>query len=129
MPPRIQVIDTGLAALGRPFSENRGKILENLVAIELCRRGREAYYFKNRHECDFIIKAGSQPTEAIQVCWDLTPRNEKREIAGLVEAMNSLNLAVGRILTFAQSEEREVDGRKIGIQPAWRWLLDIHPGD
>jgi predicted AAA+ superfamily ATPase len=128
-PKKVYLIDTGLAALGRPFSENRGKILENLVAIELCRRGREAYYFKNRHECDFIIKAGSQPTEAIQVCWDLTPRNEKREIAGLVEAMNSLNLAVGRILTFAQSEEREVDGRKIGIQPAWRWLLDIHPGD
>ena len=128
-PKKVYLIDTGLAALGRPFSENRGKILENVVAIELYRRGREAYYFKNRHECDFIVKTGSQPSEAIQVCWELTPRDEKREIAGLVEAMTSLNLARGRILTFAQSEKREVNGTKIDIQPVWRWLLDIHPGD
>lgn len=128
-PKKVYLIDTGLAALGRPFSENRGKILENVVAIELYRRGREAYYFKNRHECDFIVKTGSQPSEAIQVCWELTPRDEKREIAGLVEAMTSLKLATGRILTFAQSEEREVNGTRIDIQPVWRWLLDIHPGD
>jgi predicted AAA+ superfamily ATPase len=128
-PKKVYLIDTGLAVLGRPFSENRGKILENLVAIELCRRGREAYYFKKRHECDFIIKTGSQPTEAIQVCWELTGRNEKREIAGLVEAMNSLNISDGKILTFAQSEEREVSGRKVVIQPVWRWLLETSSED
>jgi len=38
-PKKVYLMDTGLAALGRPFSENRGKVLENLVAIELYRRG------------------------------------------------------------------------------------------
>lgn len=126
-PKKVYLIDTGLAVLGMPFSKNRGKILENLVAIELCRRGRETYYFRNRHECDFIIKTGSQPTKAIQVCWELTPRNEKREIAGLVEAMKSLNIGDGAILTFTQSEERKLNGRKISIQPVWQWLLDRPP--
>jgi len=122
-PKKVYLIDTGFAALGRPFTENRGRILENLVAIELFRRGEEGYYFKGRNECDFIVKAGSKPTEAIQVCWELTSKNEKREIAGLVEAMDTLDLASGRILTFAQTGERERNGRKIDVQPVWRWLL------
>ena len=125
-PKKVFLVDTGLAALGRPFSENRGKVLENLVAIELYRRGQEIYYFKDQNECDFIVKVGPQPTEAIQVCWELTPRNEKRECAGLAEALQTLDLETGTILTFAQAEEREVGGRKIRVQPVWRWLLDTH---
>ena len=128
-PKKVYLIDTGLSVLGVPFSENRGKILENIVAIELYRRGKETYYFKSRHECDFIVKTGSQPTEAIQVCWEVTTRNEKREIAGLVEAMNALNIRDGRILTFTQNEERELIGRKVAIQPVWRWLLDTPTED
>jgi len=34
-PKKIYLTDTGFAALGRPFTENRGRILENVVAIEL----------------------------------------------------------------------------------------------
>jgi len=123
-PKKVYLMDTGLAALGRPFSENRGKVLENLVAIELYRRGQETYYFKNRNECDFIVKAGPRPTEAIQVCWKLTPRNEKRELAGLAEALRTLELTTGTILTFAQADEREMAGQAIQVQPVWRWLLD-----
>jgi len=123
-PKKVYLTDTGLAALGRPFSENRGKVLENLVAIELYRRGQETYYFKNRNECDFIVKAGPRPTEAIQVCWKLTPRNEKRELAGLAEALRTLELTTGTILTFAQAGEREMAGQAIQVQPVWRWLLD-----
>ena len=123
-PKKVYLMDTGLAALGRPFSENRGKVLENLVAIELYRRGQETYYFKGRNECDFIVKAGPRPTEAIQVCWKLTPRNEKRELAGLAEALRTLGLTTGAILTFAQAGEREMAGQAIQVQPVWRWLLD-----
>ena len=123
-PKKVYLMDTGLAALGRPFSENRGKVLENLVAIELYRRGQETYYFKGRNECDFIVKAGPRPTEAIQVCWQLTPRNEKRELAGLAEALRTLGLTTGAILTFAQAGEREMAGQAIQVQPVWRWLLD-----
>jgi len=34
---------------------------------KLFRRGMETYYFKNRNECDFIVKKGRTPTHAIQV--------------------------------------------------------------
>ena len=106
-PKMAYLTDTGFAALGRPFTENYGRIIENIVAIELFRRGMETYYFKNnRNECDFIIKQGLKPTHAIQVCWELTTRNEKREIAGLVDACSSLGLTSGIILTYIQEEER-----------------------
>ncbi|MEA3360223.1 MAG: ATP-binding protein [Thermodesulfobacteriota bacterium] len=123
-PKKAYLIDTGFAALGRPFTENYGRIIENIVAIELFRRGMENYYFKNRNECDFIIKQGLKPTHAIQVCWELTTRNEKREIAGLVDACSSLGLNSGIILTYAQEEEREKDGLKISVLPLWKWLLE-----
>lgn len=122
-PKKTYLTDTSFVALGRPFTENRGRILENVVAIELFRRETEAHYFKNRNECDFIVKQGPRPTHAIQVCWELTKRNEKRELAGVTEACNSLNLPSGVILTYAQEEEREVKGLKVSVLPVWKWLL------
>jgi predicted AAA+ superfamily ATPase len=123
-PKKAYLTDTGFAALGRPFTENRGRIIENIVAIELFRRGIETYYFKNKNECDFIIKQGHRPTHAIQVCWELTNRNEKREIAGLMDACSTLGLTSGIILTYVQEEEREKDGLKISVLPVWKWLLE-----
>ena len=123
-PKKTYLTDTGFVALGRPFTENRGRILENNVAIELFRRGMETYYFRNHNECDFIIKQGRKPIHAIQVCWELTTRNEKREISGLVEACGSLGLTHGIILTYDQDEDREYKELKISVRPVWKWLLE-----
>ncbi len=128
-PKKVYLTDTGFAALGRSFAENRGRILENIVAIELFRRETEFYYFKNKNECDFIVKQGTRPTHAIQVCWELAERNEKRELAGIVDACRSLDISSGVILTYDREEEREVDGLKVSILPVWKWLLaDNIPG-
>jgi predicted AAA+ superfamily ATPase len=122
-PKKIYLTDIGFAALGSPFAENRGRILENVVATELFRRETELYYFKNRNECDFVVKQGPRPTHAIQVCWELTERNEKHEFAGLADACSSLSLESGVILTYAQEEERQTDGLRISVLPVWKWLL------
>jgi predicted AAA+ superfamily ATPase len=122
-PKKVYLMDTGFAGLGRPFSENRGKILENAVAIELFRQGEEVYYFAGRNECDFIVKRGRRPTQAIQVCWELTVRNEKRELAGLLEARRSLRVDSGMVLTYAQSGRKVLDGWEISILPVWEWLV------
>jgi uncharacterized protein len=123
-PKRVYLMDTGFAALGRPLSENRGKILENLVAIELRRRGEDAYYFKGGHECDFVLRSGRRLAQAIQVCWELTARNEKRELAGLLEAHRTLGVKTGLVLTYAQEETRETAGWQISVRPAWKWMID-----
>ena len=123
-PKKVYLTDTGFLMLATPFSENRGKVLENIAAIEFFRREQEMFYFKGRHECDFIVKEGTQPREAIQVCWELQPQNEKRELQGLMEAMITLKLRKGRVLTYAQEETRKIEGRTVSVSPVWKWLLN-----
>ena len=122
-PKKVYLSDTGFLMLSTPFSENRGKILENVVAVELFRREQEMFYFKGRHECDFILKGGTRSHEAIQVCWELRPQNEKREFQGLMEAMAHLKLRKGIVLTYAQEETKKINGKTVSIYPVWKWLL------
>ena len=122
-PKKVYLTDTGFAALGHAFSENRSRILENVVAIELFRRGLEFYYFKARNECDFVVKRGTKPSCALQVCWELNSRNQKRELAGLVEACNECGLSKGVIFTYDQEGWFEEKGVSVLVMPVWRWLL------
>jgi predicted AAA+ superfamily ATPase len=122
-PKKIYLLDTGFGFLSTEFSENRGKMLENIVAIELFRRREEAYYYRNKGECDFILKQGLRPASAIQVCWELNPRNRERELRGLVECMNALDIKDGFVLTYEEDSEAEYRGRKIPVVPVWKWLL------
>jgi len=59
---------------------------------------------------------------AIQVCWELTQKNESREFRGLREAMNALDIREGFILTNDEENELTFEGVKIQIMPVWKWL-------
>jgi len=79
-PKKVCLIDTGLVnAIALKFSSDIDRLYENIVFMELKRRGKEAYYWKNKHECDFPVKEGEEIKEAIQVCYDLTEENRGRE--------------------------------------------------
>lgn len=121
-PKKIYLLDTGFSLLSTNFSENRGKLLENLVAIEMFRRRSECFYYKGRRECDFIIKEGTTPKAAIQVCWELTQKNETRELRGLQEAMNAFSIEEGFILTNDEEGELSIEGAKIQVIPVWEWM-------
>jgi predicted AAA+ superfamily ATPase len=121
-PKKIYLLDTGFSLLSTDFSENRGKLLENAVAVEMFRRRAECFYYKGRRECDFIIKEGTKPKAAIQVCWELTPKNETRELRGLREAMKAFAIEEGFILTNDEERELTFEGAKIRIMPVWKWL-------
>ena len=121
-PKKIYLLDTGFSLLSTDFSENRGKLLENAVAVEMFRRRAECFYYKGRRECDFIIKEGTKPKAAIQVCWKLTPKNETRELRGLREAMNAFAIEEGFILTNDEERELTFETAKIKVRPVWKWL-------
>jgi len=108
------------------FSEDKGRLLENLIFIELKRQGKEIYYHKNKKECDFVIKEGLEIVQAVQVTKSLSDIDtRKREIEGLLDACKSYNLKTGLILTEDEEEELEQDGIKIKILPIWKWLLIV----
>jgi len=122
-PRKVYCVDTGFAyELGFRSSENKGRLLENLVFLELKRRTEHIYYFSKSNECDFVIREGHTITQAVQVCYELINENRKREINGLVECMNQFKLKKGIILTFNQEENCPED-KRINIIPVWKWLL------
>ena len=124
-PKKVYFVDVGLVRIvGFHNSDNDGRLLENLVFVELKRRAKDIYYHKNKYECDFVIKQKNKITEAIQVSWSLhNDETRKREINGLLDAMNTYNLKQGLILTENDEDNIKVNNKEITILPVWKWLL------
>lgn len=122
---KIYSLDVGLAAANAfLFSHDNGRRLENLVCNELKRRGLEIYFHKNKKECDFIIKRELELIQAIQVTYSLKDdATRKREIAGLLEAMQQYHLNTGWVLTMNEEENIIIDQYTIQVIPVWKWLL------
>lgn len=74
------LLDNGFINLSFRFSSNRGKLLENLVFSELHKSGKELFFYNKGFECHFIIKNKNNTLEAVQVCYEITDQNKKREL-------------------------------------------------
>jgi predicted AAA+ superfamily ATPase len=131
-PRKVYSIDVGLSnAIGFRFRENLGKLAENLVALELRRRqvqhpDLEFFYWKDETqlEVDFVIKEGLRVQGLLQVCWDPSEEEtRRREVRGLVKAMDEFELHEGLVLTEDFEGEEKVKGKKILYKPVWSWLL------
>jgi hypothetical protein len=120
---KCYVIETGLSncLLKRPGT-NDGWNFENLVFIELKRQNKDVYYFKGSGECDFIAVNNNQ-VEAIQVCFDFNESTKDREVNGLLEAMDSLKISTGTIITKDLSKEEKLGKNTIFYIPLHKWLL------
>jgi hypothetical protein len=122
-PKKVYAVDTGLINANTvSFSQDKGRLLENLIFLQLKRHGDEVYYFRQKKECDFIVKDNNKKMKAIQVCYTLTEENKEREMAGLIEALEYLELDNGLILTAVQEDEFAYRNKKIKVLPAWKWL-------
>lgn len=124
-PKKIYSIDLWFSSsVSFEFSKNLGQKLENLVFLELKRRGKEIFYHRNKKECDFILRDRSIITEAIQVSHTFSDsETKKREIEWLKEAMDTYNLDKWFILTYDYEEEIEIDKKLISILPVWKWII------
>lgn len=117
-------IDSGMArVIGFRASEDKGRVLENLVFLELKRKNCEIYFHRQKKECDFLVRQGINIVKAIQVTCYLE-ENKDREIAGLLEALNSHDLKEGLILTLDEEYEIKKDNKKITVMPVWKWMLE-----
>jgi predicted AAA+ superfamily ATPase len=133
-PKKFFSIDTGLSnAVGFRVTENVGKAMENLVAVELLRRRSywneswEIFYWKDyrQREVDFVIKEGVKVKKLIQVCREVNVENREREVGALLAAMKEFGLKEGLILTFDQESEEKINNKVIKYTPLWKWLLEV----
>ncbi|MEA3357633.1 MAG: ATP-binding protein [Patescibacteria group bacterium] len=122
-PKKVYSIDVGLAnANSVSFSEDKGRVLENIVYLKLREKTKEIFYYRRKGECDFVAREGKKITRAVQVCYSLNEENQEREINGLIEALNEFNLKEGLILTHNQEDQLVIGSRKIIVKPAWKWM-------
>ncbi|RLE93037.1 MAG: ATP-binding protein [Thermoprotei archaeon] len=132
--PKIYVVDNGLARVYNVITpEMQGQLLENLVFMELRKRGfienENIFYYKiNDNEVDFIIVDKGEVKQLIQVTYYLRYDDReqwKREVKTLVKASKELKCKKLVIVTWSQEDKILEDNREIEVKPLWRWLIDL----
>lgn len=125
-PKKIYAVDHGLVqAIRFSFSEDYGRILENIVFIALKRNKKDIFYHLGNKECDFLTLEGGQAVQAVQVTKNIArSETKKREIEGLCEAMEFHGLKKGLILTDDENDKIKVGKSTIEILPIWYWLIN-----
>jgi predicted AAA+ superfamily ATPase len=126
---KIFVADTGLRnAISFRFSQDLGRLAENIVALHWRHQGREIHYFGNGGECDFVVKQNGKFLPA-QVCYsDLSDaKTRTREFQGLLAAMKHLKQKTGLLLTDDIAGQETIESFRIRLQPVWKFLLQEGP--
>jgi predicted AAA+ superfamily ATPase len=125
---KIYSVDVGLSnAVGFRFSANTGRTIENIVALELIKRGardsgRDLYYWKDYSgkEVDFVLTENRKATELIQVSWNTDkPETLNREITSLIKAGKELKCDNLQLIT----ENKDEKTGNITSTPLIKWLL------
>lgn len=121
---KIYCIDNGLInSVSFKFSENRGRLIENIVFIYLIKNQKEVFYHKEINECDFLIREGIKISRAIQVTTSIKDETVKnRELKGLLEALNLYNLKEGVIITESEKETIKIENKIIHVIPLYEFL-------
>ncbi len=132
-PKKVYCIDSGLMnSIGFKFSENKGKVIENEVALELQRRkvkenSFEVYYWKDyqQNEVDFVLKRDKKIESLIQVSY-INSKEEirEREINALLKASKELRCKNLMIITWDYEAEDKFNREIIKFVPLWKWLLE-----
>jgi predicted AAA+ superfamily ATPase len=125
-PKKVYCIDNGFMDINSvSFNEDNGRLLENLVFMQLRRQTSEICYFKGNRECDFVVHQSGKLMGLYQVCWQLGPDNTVREMAGLVEAMEFFHVKGASVITFDQSDTFETKGKTITVRPFHVWAAEL----
>ncbi|MDD3685511.1 MAG: ATP-binding protein, partial [Bacteroidales bacterium] len=112
--------DTGILNLF--LIDQKSKLLENLVYIELRRRFQsEIYFYKRIIETDFYVPDHNL---LVQVCMSVKDyETRERELKSLKYSMRELQINESIIITYDEQEEIEIAEGNIKVVPYWKWVL------
>ncbi len=129
-PQKIYAVDNGfIGAKAVQHSPDNGKQMENLIFVELVKRGfapnNNLFYYKTRNgrEVDFILKKGEKNIELIQAAYQIGGETENREIKALLEASGELKTEKMTIITWGEEKHLRKGERIIDFIPLWKWLI------
>ena len=126
---KVYCIDTGfINALVPKITFDKGRLMENLVFLELKRQSKEIYFYsKPTYEVDFLVREGLGIKQLIQVCFSISDEaTRKREIKALLKASEELRCKNLTIITWDEEGEEKSNSKIIKIVPLWKWLLTFN---
>lgn len=139
--PKAYAIDPGLVhAVSRANQQDAGKRLETAIYLELRRRtaGRRTETItsytvpgERGRKVDFLLgdALAADPFALIQVTLEMShAKTRERELESLQDAMRTLGIERGTIITLRDEEVLRTTAGTIDVVPAWKWLcLDERP--
>jgi predicted AAA+ superfamily ATPase len=132
LPRKMYGVDISIVrALSTSGQKNEGRLLENLVYVEILRRRKTVHYYtdpQNKYEVDFVCNdPGTNDISLLQVCSDISvSATNERELRGLLSARNvfkGIDDSKMQIITMNHKATEPVSGVNIEYIPAWEWLL------
>ena len=122
-PRKLYAIDHGLKGVVDLATGNDiGRIFENIVFLQLRRKGQNICYGRQKQEIDFVLPESESP-RLINVAYDISAlETRNRELNGLVEGMQGLGVREALLLTAEVEETVTTEAGKITILPLWKWL-------
>lgn len=123
---RVQAVNPGKIYTVDPafkhamsIGEDLGRVFENVVFMELRRRGIFPAYLLGDQEVDFFWLGGL----LMNVCFDTSEESTyRREISGLQQAMGNQRKKESWLITANQKSEVIQDGNTIHIIPYWEFI-------
>lgn len=123
-PKKIYTVDNGLVVANSvSFSDDFGRLLENMVFMQLRRMNKDIFYYSEKKECDFVVFNRGKLSGLYQVCWQLGQDNLERELAGLTEAMDFFKVKESMVITHDQSDLFMTGGKTIRVLPFYEWAM------
>ena len=121
-PKKVYCIDNGFIEVNSlSLNADNGRLLENMVYMQLRRTTQEIFYFADKRECDFVVFEKRKPKFVLQVCWQINEDNLTRELQGLQEAMSFFGLNQGLIITHNQADTFKVENGTVDAIPFYEW--------
>lgn len=131
VPQKVYIVDNGfLSSSAFQISENKGRLLENLVLLEFIRRkyeiGKNLFYYRNQSdkEVDFVVRENNVVRQLVQVCWDMSnPKTQKREIGSLMACAKDFPNGELFVITWNEQKEITMNEKIIHVIPYYKWCL------
>lgn len=121
---KYYLVDAGLLNVltGKERTADRGHILENVIYLELLRRGNKIWTGTTRNnEVDFVCKTPAGDIEYYQVAWQMTNENtEEREFGALEKIKDNYPKYLLTTDAFTQSRSGV---RHLNV---FNWLLETN---
>jgi len=119
---KVYVVDPGVISRVALRAKDKGRVMENLVALKLLRDNqlKGLHYVKGKDfEVDFYDEVNSR---LLQVTYS-SDKVEEREFKALLKAEEMLRARELVVVTYDIEGEEEREGRKIKLIPLYKFLL------